>query len=99
MLIQTHKLNNKGDCIKSIITDITVCNYDSEEMKYSYEPNNNTLEKLKSHTKNIFIFVLGVIFARYYYNYCNNRKINKLEKNYNKLESAYKFILKDKYNL
>lgn len=99
VLVQTHKLDSKGICIKSIITDITICDYNSEDIKYSYEASDNNLEKIKMHTKNIFIFVLGVIFARYYYNLYNNRKIKKLEKNYNKLESAYKYILKDKYNL
>ena len=99
ILVQAHKIDKKGDCIKSIITDIIICNYDSKEMKYSYEPYHNSLENIKNHTKNLFIFIIGIIFAKYYYNFSNSRKMKNIEKKYNKLESAYKYILKDKYNL
>ena len=68
-------------------------------MKYLYEPRDQNLERMVNYTTNTFIFILGIIFAKYYYNLYNNRKIKRLEKEYNKLESAYKFILKDKYNL
>ena len=99
LIIQAHKFNNKGNCIKSLISDLTVSYYNPDEMKYLYEPRDQNLERMVNYTTNTFIFILGIIFAKYYYNLYNNRKIKRLEKEYNKLESAYKFILKDKYNL
>jgi hypothetical protein len=99
LLVQTHNCNELGECQETMIKDIEIYNFEKNNILYTYESKENLLDKTKIQVKNLFIFFIGIIFAKYYYNYRNNKNLKDLEKKYNKLESAYKFILKDKYNL
>ena len=99
MLIQSHKIDKQNIYNQSLISDIVICKCNDDEIKSLYESSNSFAHKISENTIKILIFFIGIIFARYYYNLYNNKKITNLEKKYNRLESAYKYILKEKYNL
>ena len=99
LLVQTHSCNSIGKCVETMVSNIQIYKFDKDNIIYKYESENNLIDKTKHQMKNILLFIMGIIFAKYYYNYKNIVDLKKLKKKYNKLESAYKFILKDKYNL
>lgn len=99
LLVKTNNINKSGLIIPSLINKLIVNQLNEENLLYNHKVQNNFYSKYQNSIFNFLPFFLGLIIGKYLFLYRYGIDLKKEKKKYTRIEAAYKYFLKEKYNL
>ena len=99
ILVKTNNVNKSGIIIPSLINKLIVNQLDEENLLYDHKIQNNFYSKYQNTIFNFLPLLLGIIIGKYLFLYKYDINLQKEKKKYRRIEAAYKYFLKEKYNL
>ena len=99
LLVKANNINKLGFIIPSLINKLIVNQLNEENLLYNHKIQNNFYSKYQNTIFNFLPLLLGLIIGKYLFLYKYDMDLKKEKKKYSRIETAYKYFLKEKYNL